>query len=45
MRRPRFVTRSSRIDPHIDRMDLVAIFIGVAMFAILLWMIEGIDRV
>jgi multisubunit Na+/H+ antiporter MnhC subunit len=26
-------------------MDAVAIVIGLAMFAILLWMIEGIDRV
>jgi hypothetical protein len=26
-------------------MDAVAIVIGFAMFAILLWMIEGIDRV
>jgi len=26
-------------------MDAVAIVIGIAMFAILLWMIEGIDRV
>jgi multisubunit Na+/H+ antiporter MnhC subunit len=26
-------------------MDAVAIVVGLAMFAILLWMIEGIDRV
>jgi hypothetical protein len=29
----------------LPRMDAVAIVIGLAMFAILLWMIEGIDRV
>jgi hypothetical protein len=26
-------------------MDVVAIALGIAMFAILLWLIEGIDRV
>jgi hypothetical protein len=29
----------------VPAMDAVAIVIGLAMFAILLWMIEGIDRV
>jgi multisubunit Na+/H+ antiporter MnhC subunit len=29
----------------VPAMDAVAIVIGFAMFAILLWMIEGIDRV
>jgi hypothetical protein len=26
-------------------MDFVAIALGIAMFAILLWLIEGIDRI
>jgi hypothetical protein len=26
-------------------MDVVAILLGIVMFAILLWLIEGIDRV
>jgi hypothetical protein len=30
---------------HIDRMDVVAIVIGIAVFAILVLLIEGIDRV
>jgi hypothetical protein len=30
---------------HIDGMDIVAIVIGIAAFAILLLLIEGIDRV
>jgi hypothetical protein len=30
---------------HSDRMDAVYIVLGIVMFAILLLMIEGIDRV
>jgi hypothetical protein len=30
---------------HSGRMDAVAIVIGIAMFAILLLIIEGIDRI
>jgi hypothetical protein len=30
---------------HIERMDIVAIVIGIAAFAILLLLIEGIDRI
>jgi multisubunit Na+/H+ antiporter MnhC subunit len=30
---------------HSDGMDIVAIVIGVAVFAILLLLIEGVDRV
>jgi hypothetical protein len=26
-------------------MDVVAVLLGIVMFAILLWLIEGIDRV
>jgi len=26
-------------------MDILAIALGIAMFALLLWMVEGIDRV
>jgi multisubunit Na+/H+ antiporter MnhC subunit len=55
-RRHRVVTKSSYAEPQSSRerdvartivlaMDAVAIVIGFAMFAILLWMIEGIDRV
>jgi hypothetical protein len=29
----------------VDRMDLVAILIGVAAFALLLALVEGLDRV
>jgi hypothetical protein len=31
--------------PNSDGMDVVAIVIGIAMFAILLLIIEGIDRI
>jgi hypothetical protein len=41
----RFVTCPSRTRAHIDGMDAVAIILAIAMFAILLFMIEGIDRV
>jgi hypothetical protein len=30
---------------HIEHMDVVAIVIGIAAFAILLLLIEGIDRI
>jgi hypothetical protein len=40
-----FVTRSSRAGAHSARMDVVYIVLGIVMFAILLVMIEGIDRV
>jgi hypothetical protein len=33
------------VGPHIEPMDVVAIVIGIAAFAILLLLIEGIDRV
>jgi hypothetical protein len=26
-------------------MDLVAVLLGIAVFALLLWLVEGIDRV
>jgi hypothetical protein len=26
-------------------MDVVAIVLGIAVFAILLWMVEGVDRI
>jgi hypothetical protein len=29
----------------VDRMDVVAVVLGIVSFAILLWLIEGIDRV
>jgi hypothetical protein len=29
----------------VNAMDIVAILIGVAMFALLLWMVEGVDRI
>jgi hypothetical protein len=31
--------------PNSDSMDAVAIVIGIAMFAILLLIVEGIDRI
>jgi hypothetical protein len=44
--RPRgIVMRSSRRSTHSDGMDVVAVVIGIAMFAILIVLIEGIDRV
>jgi hypothetical protein len=39
------VMRVSRNGGHTAVMDIVAIAIGIAAFAILIWMIEGIDRV
>jgi hypothetical protein len=30
---------------HSDRMDVVAVLLGIVMFVILLLLIEGIDRV
>jgi hypothetical protein len=30
---------------HIGCMDVLAIVLGIAAFAILLWLIEGIDRI
>jgi hypothetical protein len=45
MRWARFVTRPSHINHHIERMDIVYIVLGIAMFAVLLLLIEGIDRV
>jgi hypothetical protein len=29
----------------VARMDAVAVIIGIAMFLILLWMIQGIERI
>jgi hypothetical protein len=37
--------RPSRVNPHINGMDAVAVILGIVMFAILFMMIEGIDRV
>jgi len=37
--------RPSRAGAHSARMDVVYILLGVVMFAVLLAMIEGIDRV
>ncbi len=44
--RPRgIVMRPSRGHAHSDGMDVLAVVIGIAMFAILIVLIEGIDRV
>jgi hypothetical protein len=40
-----FCTRASRRNFHDVRMDIVAVVIGVAMFAILLILIEAVDRI
>jgi hypothetical protein len=40
-----FVMRSSCSCAHSGRMDVLAIALGIVMFAILLVMIEGIDRI
>jgi hypothetical protein len=37
--------RASCVNAHSARMDIVAIVIGIAAFAILLLLIEGIDRI
>jgi hypothetical protein len=37
--------RPSRAGDHSEHMDVLAIALGILMFAILLLMIEGIDRV
>jgi hypothetical protein len=39
------VMRVSRNGGHTAVMDVLAIAVGIVAFAILLWMIEGIDRV
>ena len=39
------VMRPSCVTVHSQVMDVVAIVLGIVMFAILLLMIEGIDRV
>ncbi len=41
----RIVMRPSRAVHHDAGMDVVAIVIGIAMFAILLAMIAGIDKI
>jgi hypothetical protein len=45
MARARFVIPPSRPVTHSGRMDVVAIVIGIAMFVILLYMVEGVDRI
>jgi hypothetical protein len=45
MRRVQFVTRPSRMGVHSHPMDFIYIVLGIVMFAVLLLMIEGIDRV
>jgi hypothetical protein len=45
MRTAAIVMRSSRAGGDSPPMDVVAIVIGIAAFAILLLLIEGIDRV
>jgi hypothetical protein len=45
MRSARFVTRPSRPGTHSDGMDVVAVILGIVMFALLLLIVEGIDRV
>jgi hypothetical protein len=40
-----FVMRLSRARVHCERMDIVAILIAVAAFALLLALVEGLDRV
>jgi hypothetical protein len=31
--------------PIVSAMDILAVALGIIMFALLLWMVEGIDRV
>jgi hypothetical protein len=45
MRRGRIVTHPSHAVHHDAGMDVVAIVIGIAMFAILLAMVAGIDKI
>jgi hypothetical protein len=45
MRAARFVMRPLRPTHHDVPMDVVAIVIGIAMFAILLAMVAGIDKI
>jgi hypothetical protein len=45
MRGARIVTRATWRRAHSGRVDVVAIVIGIAMFAILLAIIEGIERI
>lgn len=45
MRAGCIVMHPSRVSHHDVPMDVVAIVIGVAMFAILLAMVAGIDRI
>jgi hypothetical protein len=45
MRRVRIVMCPSHVVHHDAPMDVVAIAIGIAMFAILLAMIAGIDKI
>jgi hypothetical protein len=44
-RRPRSCTRAARRRTHDDVMDAVAILLAVAVFAALLALVEGLDRV
>jgi hypothetical protein len=45
MPRAGIVTRPSHTLANSEPMDVVAIVLGIAMFAILLLIIEGIDRI
>jgi hypothetical protein len=45
MRGAGIVMRASYQGAHSGRVDVVAIVIGIAMFAILLFLIEGIERI
>jgi hypothetical protein len=40
-----FYMRPSRLADHDRRMDIVAVVLGIAMFAVLFGLIYGIDRI